>query len=105
MSKLSSDVRGRAKLKCPLCAVSSTDGRKSLSVILCNCQCIKGDRSDFPAPAWGQNHGSAPGLYGVPDLSVKLATDGYQRGHDSGCSCQVVRVDDNVSAAGCNGVA
>lgn len=41
----------------------------------------------------------------VPDLSVKLATDGYQRGHDYGCSCQVVRVGDNVSAAGCNGVA
>ncbi|KMU36713.1 cytoplasmic protein [Salmonella enterica subsp. enterica serovar Newport str. 36803] len=46
-----------------------------------------------------------PGLYRVPDLSVKLATDGYQRGHDYGCSCQVVRVGDNVSAAGCNGVA
>lgn len=38
-------------------------------------------------------------------LKVKLATDGYQRGHDYGCSCQVVRVGDNVSAAGCNGVA
>lgn len=42
---------------------------------------------------------------GLADLSVKLATDGYQRGHDYGCSCQVVRVGDNVSAAGCNGVA
>lgn len=31
--------------------------------------------------------------------------DGYQRGHDYGCSCQVVRVGDNVSAAVCNGVA
>lgn len=38
-------------------------------------------------------------------LKVTLATDGYQRGHDYGCSCQVVRVGDNVSAAGCNGVA
>lgn len=70
--------------------------------------CQEPDRElppDFPAPAWGQNHGSAPGLYRVPDLSVKLATDGYQRGHDYGCSCQVVRVGDNVSAAVCNGVA
>lgn len=35
--------------------------------------CQEPDRKDFsrfaPAPAWGQNHGSAPGLYRVPDLS------------------------------------
>ncbi len=36
----------------------------------------------------------------VPDLSVTLATDGYQCGHDSGCSCQAVQVDDSVSAVG-----